>query len=108
MTISYTHELKQRIQSISGWYELEKEGKLRIHGKEVLYVVGIAAVDSSCCGVWGCRYALVPGYVLKFKNGKNAQGHWISEVEPISDKETHREITQILEEKEWVQQVRFC
>ncbi len=107
VTRTYTHELKKRIQAISGWYELEEEGKLRIHGKEVLYVVGIAAVDSSCCGVWGCRYALVPGYILKFKSRKNEQGYWISEVEPIADEKTRQEMVRVLKEKEGVQQVRF-
>jgi len=107
VTRIYTHELKKRIQAIAGWYELEEEGKLQIHGKEVLYVLGIAAVDSSCCGVWGCRYGLVPGYIRHFKTRKDAEGCWISEVEPIADEKARQEISRILKEKEGVQQVRF-
>lgn len=103
----YTHELNREVRSISGGYELEREGKFEIHGKEVLYVVGNAIMDSSCCGVWGCRYALVPGYVKKFKTRQDEQGLWISEVEPVIDGATRQKITQLLEEKELVQQVQF-
>lgn len=107
MIREYTHELNREIRSISGGYELEREGKFEIHGKEVLYVVGNAIMDSSCCGVWGCRYALVPGYVKKFKTRQDEQGLWISEVEPVIDGATRQKITQLLEEKELVQQVQF-
>ena len=50
MTKEYTHELQVEYRSISGRYEPEKEGKIRVDGKEVLYVVGNAVVDSFCCG----------------------------------------------------------
>jgi hypothetical protein len=103
----YTHELNREVRSVSGWYELEKEAKFDVHGKEVLYVVGNAVVDSSCCGVGGCRYALVPGYVRQFKTRQDDKGLWISEVEPVIDKATRQEITRILKEKEIIQQVQF-
>jgi len=107
MIREYTHELNREVRSISGGYEFEKEGSLQIDGREVLYVVGNAVVDSSCCGAGGCRYALVPGYVKKFKTRQDEQGLWISEVEPIIDRAIRQEITRVLEEKEIVQQVQF-
>ena len=107
MIREYTHELGREVRSISGGYELEMEGKLQIDGREVLYVVGNGVVDSSCCGVGGCRYALVPGYVRQFKTRQDEQGLWISEVEPIIDRATRQEITRVLKEKEIVQQVQF-
>ena len=107
MIREYTHELNREVRSISGSYELEKEAKFDIHGKEILYVVGNAVVDSSCCGVWGCRYALVPGYVRQFKTRQDEQGLWISEVEPIIDRAARQEITRAIKEKEIVQQVQF-
>ena len=103
----YIHELGEEIRSISGAYELNMEGILEMHGEKVLYVVGNAVIDSSCCGVWGCRYALVPGVVRQFKTRQDEQGSWVSEVEPIVDRATRQEITQILEEREMVQQVQF-
>ncbi len=107
MIREYTHELNREVRSISGWYELEREEKFDVHGKEVLYVVGNAVVDASCCGTGGCRYALVPGYVKKFKTRQDDKGLWISEVEPVIDKATRQEITRILKEKEIIQQVQF-
>ena len=103
----YTHELNKEIRSISGGYELEMEEILEMDGKEVLYVVGNAIVDSSCCGVGGCRYALVPGYVREFKTRQDEHGLWMSKVEPIVDRATRQEITRVLKEKEMVQQVQF-
>ena len=107
MMKEYTHEIGREVRSISGGYELEMEGKLEMDGEEVLYVVGNAVVDSSCCGVGGCRYALVPGYVRQFKTRQDQQDLWISEVEPIIDTATRQEIIQVLKEKEMVQQVQF-
>ena len=107
MIREYTHELNREVRSISGRYEFDMEGKLQIDGREVLYVVGNGVVDSSCCGVGGCRYALVPGYVRQFKTRQDEQGLWISEVEPIIDRVTRQEITRVLKEKEIVQQVQF-
>ena len=107
MIKEYTHEIGREVRSISGGYELEMEGKLEMDGEEVLYVVGNAVVDSSCCGVGGCRYALVPGYVRQFKTRQDEQDLWISEVEPIIDTATRQEIIQVLKEKEMVQQVQF-
>jgi len=39
MTRTYTHELNQEVQTISGWYELHKEERIELGGEEILYVV---------------------------------------------------------------------
>jgi len=103
----YTHELHREVRSISGGYTLEKEEIITIGGKEVLYVVGNALADSSCCGPWGCHYALVPGYVVSWKNRKTEEGISVSTVEAIADEQVKQEITKLLEEREGVSQVRF-
>ncbi len=107
MTKEYTHELKKEVRSISGGYELEMEGKIEMEGKEVLYAVGNALVDASCCGTWGCRYALVPGYVVSWKYKKDDKGIPVSTVEPISDEPAKKELSQLLKKKEGVTQVLF-
>ncbi len=107
MTRDYPHELKKEFQSISGKYVLEKEISVEVDGKTVLYIVGNAIVDSSCCGVGGCRYALVPGYVRKLKTKRNESGLWVSQVEPVVDPESRKKITQLIKQKEWVNQVQF-
>jgi len=103
----YVHNLNEEVQSISGRYELVEEGMAEVFGERILYVVGNAIVDSSCCGVGGCRYAIVPGYVRAYKSRKNDRGLWISDVEPIINGKTRQEIIRFLEEKELVSQVQF-
>jgi len=108
MNKEYTHNLHKEFHSISGRYELYCEGKLKMDGKEILYALGNAVVDSSCCGFWGCRYALVLGYVVKWKYKKNDKGTPISIIEPITDERVGKEVERLLKTGEGVMQVRFC
>ena len=107
MLKEYTHELNQEVLSISGRYELEKEERMALNGREVLYVIGNAVVDSSCCGFGGCRYAVVPGFIVNWQSRTNEKGRSVSDVEPISDGKTRDEIRKLLEKAEWVSQVQF-
>ncbi|MHC1585287.1 MAG: hypothetical protein ACXQS7_03355, partial [Candidatus Syntropharchaeia archaeon] len=95
--LEYTHtELDEDVKTISGYYIPEKEERLEYNKKEVLYVVGQGMIDSSCCGVGGCRYALIPGYIVNWKKKRNEEGFPVSEVEPISDKKEQEEIRKII------------
>ncbi len=105
--MTYSHELKKEVLSISGWYELEKEERITHGNREVLYVVGNAVVDSSCCGYGGCRYAIVPGYVLSWKSGTNENAVPTSQVEPIRDPDVQSALRNLLEQGEGVTQVQF-
>jgi hypothetical protein len=108
MTKEYTHaELGQEVRSITGYYIPEREEKLKYKGKEVLYVFGAAVVDNSCCGAGGCGYALVPGYLVKWKTKKDKEGLPISEVEPIRDDAARQEIATIIKKKENVNDINF-
>jgi hypothetical protein len=107
MQREYTHEINREIRFISGYYQLEREEKIEVNSREVIYAIGYAVLDSACCGTWGCRYALVPGYVLHWKSGKNSEGIPVSIVEPITDEKAKEELTRLLEQKEWITQVQF-
>jgi len=107
MVKEYVHDIQREVRSISGWYELEEEKILELDGRQVLYTVGNGVVDSSCCGVGGCRFSVVPGYILKLKTRQNDSGLWISEVEPVTDEAAKNRIKRLIEENEVVQQVRF-
>lgn len=107
MTQKYTHDLNKEVRSISGWYVLHKEGRLSHMGEEFLYVVGDAVVDSSCCGIGGCRYAIVPGSIVSWKCGTNEDGLMTSVVEPVTDKELKKKLSQLLSKREGVSQVQF-
>jgi len=109
MVKDYVHlPVNEEVNYVTGWYEPEREESIQVNGDEVLYVIGSASLESSCVGGgrdW--RYALVPGYVRRFKYQQNPEGLWVSEVEPISDREERRRITRILEGKESIGRVDF-
>ena len=107
MTTAYTHALHQEVLSISGSYELEKEERLAYAGRELLYIIGNAVVDTSCCGYGSFRYAVVPGFVVSWRSRHNEAGESVSEVEPISQEAIKQEIAKRLRAAESVNQVQF-
>jgi len=104
----YIHqELYQEITAIGGEYILVKEVRLPFEGRDTLYIVGHAAFDSTCCGVSGCAYALVPGFILQWRRKQNMEGLFVSEVEPIRSETTQAQIRELILEKEITHQVQF-
>jgi len=100
-------ELNCEITAIGGHYVLLKEDRLPFCGREVLYLVGHAAFDTTCCGEGGCAYALVPGYVVRWKYRTNPQGLAVSQIEPIGDEAQRKEIRRLVERRETIHQVNF-
>lgn len=108
MIREYGHEkLNQDIDAISGHYTFYKEVCLPFQGREILYIVGCAVIDTSCCGSGGCGFALVPGLIISWKSKIDEQGRRVSEVEPIGDKNTQQEVTTLILKDEIVSQVQF-
>ncbi len=104
----YVHrELNQEITAIGGHYALVKEVRLPFRGRQVLYLVGYAIFDTTCCGVGGSAYALVPGFILDWKNQTNEDGLAISRVEPIRDEAVQKAVRRLVREREAVQEVKF-
>lgn len=60
----------ERVDLVNGSYGIEEFRRLRVAGREILYGVGSAILDNSCCGAFGCQYVLVMGEVVP--TGKNA------------------------------------
>jgi hypothetical protein len=106
--IDFIHPvLNQEIQTISGHYVLSRESRLPFNDREVLYFIGCAIVDSSCCGAGGCAYALVPGYIRQWKYKTNPEKRSITQVAPIRNKGEREKLRLLILEKERVQQVNF-
>lgn len=106
--LEYTHlKTNEDVTCIAGHYTPLKEIRLPFDGREVLYVVGQAAIESSCCGVscWG--YVLVPGYVISWQTRTNEAGLPVSEVEPVSERVAQDKISQIINEIESIPHVEF-
>jgi len=101
-------ELNKKTEFFGGSYLFIEEGTISFQGKEVLYLLGTAGVESSCCGTGGCAFIKVPGYVLSWKKGRNDFGHPVSVVERINSPESQKGIKRILGEKHpEFQQVEF-
>jgi hypothetical protein len=108
MTSFYVHRpLGETVEAIGGSYRLVKEERLPFEGRDVLYLVGHALFDSTCCGVGGCGYALVQGHVGGWRTTTSADGLPMTEVEPIDDEALRDRIRRALVEREKVQQVNF-
>lgn len=85
------------------------EKRLEYNGREVLYLmVETTGVTSCCNGSYSSRIetANVEGYIVRWKYKTNEKGEAISELEAINDKETQRDIRDMLQ-KEHVTNIRF-
>ena len=103
----YAHPpLNREVSSIAGSYILVREERVVHEGRELLYLLGYGVFDSTCCGVGGCAYALVPGFVVAWHTGER-DGRPVSRVEPIVDKSLRRSIEAALRRRETLSQVRF-
>ncbi|MDH3797884.1 MAG: hypothetical protein OEU55_04705 [Desulfobacterales bacterium] len=106
--IDFIHPvLNKAVRSISGHYILSQEKRLSYNGRKVLYFIGCAVVDASCCGPGGCTYALVPGYVKQWKYRLTPDNLPVTQVEPIRNKDVQKALQRLIKEKEPVQQVNF-
>jgi len=108
LLLDHTHlTLNRDVTAIGGAYAFLKEATLRFQEKTILYYVGCAVMNSTCCGTGGVCFARVPGVVLNLKYKTDDSGVPISLVEPIVDKSIQKQIRQRLQETERVQQVEF-
>ncbi|MFC2067269.1 hypothetical protein ACFLUO_09550 [Chloroflexota bacterium] len=104
----YTHlELDEDIKTISGYYTPLSETRLEYNNREVLYVVGEAVIESSCCGSGNWAYVLVSGYIVNWQNEKNENGLPVSEVERISDTKAQADIKKMINEAEHISRIEF-
>lgn len=93
----YLHqEPGTEVRFIAGHYTIVEEQRLAFCGREVLYVVGIAAVGSTCCGTQGCRFINIPGYVVDWKSRLSECGLSISIVDPVEGEAEQVEIRGML------------
>jgi len=104
----YVHPyLNQENAAIAGYYVLTKECRLPFHGMDVLYYIGYGVLDNSCCGIGGCAYALVPGFITHWRYKKTAEDLFVSRIEPIRDEAFQNEVKQLIEKDEMVNQINF-
>jgi hypothetical protein len=104
----FTHpQLGQEVTAIGGHYVFGKEIRLPFHSREILYFVGYAVLDTTCCGVGGVAYVLVAGYIRQWKYKKNQDDRLVSQIETIDDQALQKEVRKAIQKKEMVYQVTF-
>jgi hypothetical protein len=104
----FTHpQLGREVTAIGGHYVFGKEIRMPFDSREILYFVGYAVLDSTCCGVGGVAYVLVAGFIKQWKIKKNHNDCFISVVEPIGDQAVQKEGRSVIQKKEMVFQVTF-
>jgi hypothetical protein len=107
MKMKFTHPvLFEKVTAIGGHYSFIKEGTLCLKDKKVLYFVGFGSVETSCCGVGGCIYAYVPGYIINSEIKYSESGNMISEIAAV-EMDLRPDVADILKLSENVTQVIF-
>lgn len=106
--LEYVHEpLDEPVVAIGGNYRFVEEKRLFFQGEEILYLIGVANMDTSCCCAGGCGYALVKGAVNAWKYRETADGYAISRIDRVTDPATQNRISQRIRSVEILQQVLF-
>lgn len=106
---TYVHrKLGGSVTAIGGHYVFDKEALLQLDRRSVLYLVGHAVLDTSCCGSGGCGYVLVLGYIEQWKTRIDEAGYAMTEVIPVHDQQERQRIATLIKKTEMVQQVLFA
>ena len=108
MLLDYAHPaLNSEITAIGGYYIFLKEVTLPYQGRTILYLVGCAVFNSTCCGSGGVSFARVPGFVHRYKYKFGPAGDQVSLMEPVSSTRHQKKIQHIIQQREMVHQVEF-
>jgi hypothetical protein len=84
------------IAAPSGYYRPVAEGWLDCGGRRVLYVMGTACIEASCCGVGSWNYLRVEGFVSDDAAAATGTGGRSLEVDTIEDAGQKEEIARLL------------
>ena len=111
-TVDYVHlPLNEDVIAFAGYYTPESEVRRPFRGRKVLYVTGHVVVEATCaggnCASTNYWYAIVAGYVVDWQYRENEARRPVTLTEPISDRETRREIEAIILDNEAVTLVDF-
>jgi hypothetical protein len=96
-TQDFVHpQLGREVTAIGGHYVFGKEIRLPYNILNLLYFIGYTVLDSTCCGIGGCAYALVPGFIRQWKYKKNPDECFISKMDPIRDLAMQKDVRKLI------------
>ena len=64
-TFEYRHDTEVNLELVNGSYALGEIKHIAVDSRDILYRIGTASLDNSCCGNYGCSYVLVIGERLE-------------------------------------------
>jgi len=100
MIIEFTHpELGREVQTLAGYYIPVEEHVLPYNEREVIYILGHACIEASCCGMANWSYVQVPGFLVRKHIRGGGSTLPVSEIETIQDEEERNTIRQSLIKK---------
>jgi hypothetical protein len=95
------NDLGNEVTAPWGYYEPLEAGSLEYAGRRVLYTLGSACIEASCCGKGSWSYARVEGYAVgvsgPLSGGELQMGP--VEVETVEDTGEQLAITKLLMDK---------
>lgn len=96
----YTHEeLGREIEAPSGYYQPMEEAWLAFQGRHLLYVLGTACIEASCCGVGSWSYLRVEGYSAEDDPAPKLQERGRLSIDTIGERGEREAITALLRER---------
>ena len=94
-----SEELGTEVATPSGYYQPLEEGYVDHQGRRLLYTVGSACVEASCCGVGDWRYIRVEGYLVNDACSGGGNEERGMEIETVEDENERAAISKLLEDK---------
>jgi hypothetical protein len=90
------------VQAPWGYYQALEEATIDYAGRPVLYTLGSACIEASCCGKGSWNYARVEGYVVEGVSvpaSGSASDAGPMEIETVEDVEAKAAIAKLVLEK---------
>jgi hypothetical protein len=97
----------KEIVAPSGYYQPVECGLLEHAGKRVLFTLGAACIEASCCGVGSWKYVRVEGIVVGEESPVLESGGEPIDIDTIEDDQTKRAIRKLISEKHPDARVEF-
>jgi hypothetical protein len=97
----------EEIRAIGGGYSTASESTVEVDGREVLYSIVVACLDSSCCGEGGSLYANVVGYLIATEEADDGSAKKTSVVEVIDEPGERDRVARAIRKRVQVHEVRF-
>ena len=103
-TFEFNHQLPKTTELVNGSYTLTALKSLTLEGTNLLYCLGEATLDNSCCGLTNSSYALVLGELIETRTTSSGP---VSTMKPIRDSVMERKIRTAIQKVEQLETVNF-